>query len=234
MNDKRINQKLFLIEISFYSILIIIFSIFLIYNNVSLILSNIIYISFILISFSYLFSLEFIFKKYDNAFHFKMFEKYYIPVNNIKRINKKRKGLLYIIIIWIIYLSIIWFIKYIGYLSWQLFLIGACIVFIFNSIFTRKLCLLSVLFLHNENNCCKNCTINSWDNAIFASSLFFAPKLSIVATIINILIIVISFSMLVLWEYNYYKYPYRFYSKTNAKLNCSNCLKKCKYEKGNT
>ena len=231
MKDKIKNEKLLLFEILFYSICVIAFTIMLIMNNIPIFISNIIYISFITISFGYLFCIEFIFKKYDNAVHFKMFKKYFIPKNIKEEIRFKRKGLIWIIILWIMYLGFIGYIKYLGFLNWQIFLIGACLMFILNSIFTRKLCLLSLLFLHNEKNCCKNCGINSWDHAIFASALFFAPNLSVLATTTNILIIIFSFTKLILWEYNYHRYPYRFYSKTNASLNCSNCLKKCIYKK---
>ena len=192
-------------------------------------IANIIYILFILVSFGYLFMIEFVFRKFDNAVHYKMLKKYYVPNQGIHTRTYKRKGVIAVLFLWLVYLLFLGAIKRLGFLSWQVFLIGACIMFMLNSIFIRKICLLSVFFLHNKSHCCKNCGINSWDYAIFASSLVFAPKLSIVATILNWIIIVISFAILIVWEYNYHKHPYRFYPETNATLGCKNCLKQCKY-----
>lgn len=162
-----------------------------------------------------------------------MFRKYHIPTQKLAtQTTYKRKGLGGTIIVWICYIVFIGILKKTRILTWQIFLIGANITFIFNSVFTRKVCLLSVLFLKNKYHCCKNCGINCWDYAIFASALIFAPKLSIASAILNISIIAISITLLIMWEYNYHKYPERFYPETNASLQCKNCLKQCKYRKG--
>ena len=118
-----------------------------------------------------------------------------------------------------------------GLLSWYIFLMGACFMFALNSVFIRKICLLSILVMGNRNNCCKSCGINSWDYAIFASALVFAPNISPVATVINWSIIGVSVALLLIWEINYHKHPYRFYPETNKNLSCAICLKRCKKQK---
>lgn len=230
MKNRTKNLLFFTIEISIYSILLITF-IILNFYNIELKIANIIYINFISLSFCYLFSYFFIFKKHDDVAHFKMFEKYYIEMPKVNKKEKYKRNITGVIIAWICYLLMIMSIKYLGYLTWQLFLVLISILFILNTYFSRKTCLLSILFMHNKNNCCKNCTINCWDYPIIASALIFAPHLSTAATILNIIIIIISFSILFVWEYNYHKYPYRFYQKTNKALNCKNCLKQCTYKK---
>lgn len=229
MRNNKLNNIIFSIEIASFSLCAIIFAMLGIYGNITDNLANIIYIIFIALSFGYLFSLEFIFQRYDNAVHFKAFAKYYISTGKERTKGYKRKGIFWVVLLWIAYLLFIAFLKIYGFLTWYRFLFGACIIFILNSIFVRKICLLSVFFLHNDNNCCKNCGINSWDYAIFASALIFAPKLSFVATMLNWIIFSISILMLIIWEINYYKHPYRFYPETNKTLNCKNCLKQCKY-----
>lgn len=228
MKNKRKNNILYIIETSIYSVLFITF-IVLNFYNIDTKIANIIYIIFIILSFGWLFSYEFLFTKIDNAVHYKMFRKYYVPTGYVNKKENYKRNLSGVIILWILYLTAIGIIKYMGILTWQLFLAGACIMFMLNSLFTRKICLLSIFFLHNKNNCCKNCGINCWDYLIFASALIFAPKLSVVATIINDIIIILSTIMLIIWEYNYYKYPYRFYPETNKTLSCRYCLKQCKY-----
>lgn len=228
MEKRKINHIFFTAEVAVYGVLAAVFTVLAVWDIVPREVANYIYIAFMVLSFGYLFALEFLFKKYDNAVHFKMSKRYYVPTRRTPRSVYKRKGLVPVIILWIAYLVAIGLMKWLGILSWQLFLIGACLMFALNSFFARKLCLLSVLFLHNKNNCCKNCGINSWDYAIFASALLFAPELSIAATVVNWVIIAASAVMLVVWEIHYRKYPYRFYSETNQALSCAYCLKQCK------
>lgn len=231
MKYRRKNEIFFFSEMMVYTVSALFFAIIGHLDIATPEQINIIYIVFITLSFSYLFSFELFLKKHDSAVHYKMLKKYYIPTGKEKTGGYKRKGVGAVIVLWIAYLLCIATMKYRGILSWHVFLIGACFMFALNSFFIRKVCLLSVLFLHNKNNCCKNCGINSWDYAIFASSLIFAPELSTAATIINWIIIVIAFVELLIWEILYYKYPYRFYSETNRTLRCSNCMKQCKFHR---
>lgn len=230
MKNKTKNAIIFAVELSVYAVLFMLFALshfFRISNKTA----NVIYIVFMLFSFGWLFSYEFFFKKYDNAVHYKMFGKHYVPTKNDKPKEKyKRQGIAGVLMLWAAYLLVLALAKFTGLMTWRLFLMGACIMFMLNSIFVRKKCLLSVLFLHNKNDCCKNCGINCWDYSIFASALLFAPFMSIAAGVVNGVIITASVVMLVIWEYNFHKHPYRFYQETNKSLACKNCLKQCKYK----
>ena len=228
MNRHKSNNMVLLFEITFFMLCAITFGILGFGNLVTESVANIIYCSFIVISFGYLFILGFFLKKYDIAVHYKAFSKHYVPTGKVKEDGYKRKGLMFMVLLWVAYLALVALLKACGVLKWHVFLIGACIMFGFNSLFIRKVRLLSVWFFHNKDNCCKNCGINSWDYAIFASALLFAPKMSIVATAINIVVIILSFVILVVWEVNYHKHPYRFYPETNKTLGCANCTKQCK------
>lgn len=229
MDKKRKNNILFAIETTFFGFFTVLFSVLNFFDFIPIETANIIYIVFMIISFGWLIAYEFVFEKYDNAVHFKYQKSKYIPTAGAQtKKDHKRKGIVGVILLWIAYLAFIGIVKYFGFLSWQLFLAGASFMFLLNSVFTRKICLLSVLFLHNKNNCCKNCTINCWDYAIFASALIFAPYLSVYATVLNVAILIYSAIMMVIWEYNYHKYPYRFVQDTNQALSCKNCLKQCK------
>lgn len=231
MKNKKKNNILFAVESTFFGFFCILFFILSFFDFISAETANIIYIAFMIISFGWLIAYEFIFEKYDNAVHFKFQKSKYVPTAGAQtKKDHKRQGIVDVILLWIAYLAFIGLLKYFKILNWQLFLSGASFMFLLNSVFTRKACLLSILFLHNKNNCCKNCTINCWDYAIFASALIFAPYLSICATILNVVILVYSAVMMIIWEYNYHKYPYRFVQETNKTLSCKNCLKQCKYK----
>ncbi len=231
MKLRKFNNVMLFVETTFFAACAVLFALLGLMGDLSLNVANVVYIAFILLSFGYLFVLEFAFVKYDVAVHFKAYEKHYVPTGKERKEGYNRKGLAFVILLWVAYLAFIACIKILGFLSWYVFLIGACIIFGFNSFFVRKTCLLSVLFLHNKNNCCKNCGINGWDYAIFASALTLAPQLSDVATVINWAIFALSVVMLIIWEVNYHKHPYRFYPETNKALSCANCLKHCKYKK---
>ena len=229
MKNKTKNNLLFAVESSFFGFFMFFFTVLNFFDFIPLKTANLIYIAFISISFGWLMAYEFIFEKYDNAVHFKFQKSKYVPTACMhSKPNRKRKGIIGVIIAWVIYLIFVGALKYCAILTWQLFLAGASFMFLLNSVFTRKACLLSILFLHNKNNCCKNCTINCWDYAIFASALIFAPKLSAVASVLNIAIMLYAAIMMIIWEYNYHKYPYRFVQETNKALSCKNCLKQCK------
>lgn len=231
MKNKTKNNILFALETAFFGFFMILFTVLNFNDKIPHETANVIYITFIAVSFGWLIIYEFIFVKYDNAAHFKYRKSKYEPTALSKtKISRKRKGIVGVIILWVAYLIFIGLLKYFGVLTWQLFLAGAAFMFLLNSIFTRKICLLSVLFLHNKNNCCKNCTINCWDYAIFASALIFAPHLSVAATMLNAAILIYSLIMMIVWEYNYRKYPYRFFQESNKTLSCKNCLKQCKYK----
>lgn len=230
MKNKTKNAIIFAIEISVYAILFTLFALSHLFK-ISSKTANLIYIVFMIFSFGWLFAYEFIFKKYDNAVHFKMFDKHYVPAKQKMPDKKyKRKGIGGVIVLWAAYLLVLAVAKFIGFMTWRLFLMGACVMFMLNSFFVRKKCLLSVLFLHNKNDCCKNCAINCWDYSIFSSALIFAPNMGIAAGIVNGVIITASVIMLIMWEYNFRKHPYRFYPETNKSLGCQNCLKQCKYK----
>ena len=226
--NAQTNQVFFLIECIVYSLCLIAFLILGIGNTVTARTANIIYCAFILISFGYLFALEFVFRKYDNAVHGKMFAKYYVPSSK-SAAPPKRRGLAAVLVLWLLYLLFLVILRSTGVLTWYVFLTGACLMFILNSVFVRKKCLLSLLLLHNRNDCCQNCGINGWDLAIFASALFFAPRLSVAATIINLTIIALSALLWILWEISYHSHPERFYPETNRSLGCAHCLKQCRY-----
>lgn len=68
-----------------------------------------------------------------------------------------------------------------------------------------------------KNTCCNTCRISNWDRWMKVSILLFIPN------IFTISINIVAFSIFIYWEYNHFKYPERFYRRSNKTLLCSNC-----------
>ncbi len=217
----------FIAEISYYSLCFIAFLFMKIFCSIPQNTANIIYIAFMLVSFGYLIILSFSGLKRDPVKHGKQIEKNFIPRKGYENKSFNRGNIKSVVVLWLIYLLVLGILKYVVAISWELFLCGACFMFGLNSFFCRKKCLLSKWFL-KKNGCCNDCGINGWDLAIFASALAFAPDMSLVARVLNMVIIIIAFFELIIWEQRYFKYPYRFHKSANQNLSCENCTKKCK------
>lgn len=224
---KKVIHKLLVLEMTIYCFAGIAFFVFWLWGNVTQTIAELIYCAFMVASFGYLIVLSWVFPKFDSATHHKMLKKNYAPAVQTVQGKIKRKGIGRVVLFWLTFLAFMATVKSLGLLDWQLFLAGACIVFATNSYFSRKTCLLNKWIMRNKNYCCQYCGINGWDMAIFASALFFAPKMSLLPTLLNVFIIIYSFGFLVIWELTYHKHPERFYPQYNAAIGCAVCTKKC-------
>ena len=71
-----------------------------------------------------------------------------------------------------------------------------------------------------KNKCCVNCRIFNWDHAMMFSPLVFIPSFFSWSLVLLSLLIVVR------WEYVWWKYPQRFWFRTNRILQCQNCTEK--------
>ncbi|MEE1313826.1 MAG: hypothetical protein UHS41_08955 [Lachnospiraceae bacterium] len=72
-------------------------------------------------------------------------------------------------------------------------------------------------FFIMQNRCCVTCRVFKWDSLMTFTPLFF------INSHFGISLIFVSAALGFLWEYRYYKYPERFFEKTNESLRCSQC-----------
>ncbi len=223
------NKKLLIAESTVYAVLCAVSVLLNLYDGFTVTQASVIYIISLVLTFGYFTLLETVFKHYDVAVHSKSKKSYYVPTGTAYKKAPKRKGLGGVLLLWLFYLTIIGVSKLSGTLTWQFFCAGGYLMFMLNSIFTRKRCVLSMAFLHNKNDCCKHCTINGWDYAIFTSALFFAPHITLVTDIINVILIILGLIKFIMWEVSYRKNPSRFFVETNKNLSCKNCIKKCRF-----
>lgn len=71
-----------------------------------------------------------------------------------------------------------------------------------------------------KNKCCVNCRIFNWDHAMMFSPFVFIPSFFTWSLLLLSLVIVVR------WEYVWWKYPQRFWFRTNKVLQCKNCTEK--------
>jgi hypothetical protein len=77
-----------------------------------------------------------------------------------------------------------------------------------------------------KNKCCGSCPIYNWDYA-----MMFTPLL-VVRNIFSYILIFLSLMLFFWWEWNFFRYPERFFEVTNQSLACANCTEKlCSHKK---
>ena len=144
-------------------------------------------------------------------------------------VKRQRKGSSKVVVLYAVYLLVLAVCRVTGLTTPELFLLGASVMFLLNSVFIHRFCLLRALFLRNVR-CCASCGIAGWDYFIFGSALLFAPALPVLTVWgygINGIIFICCLIYTVLWEYNIRKYPARFVPAYNEVLSCGRCTKKC-------
>ncbi len=68
-----------------------------------------------------------------------------------------------------------------------------------------------------ENRCCITCRIFNWDSMMFCTPLIF------IRSIFSWSLVLIALVLLVWWEFVFWKYPQRFFEKSNENLKCQHC-----------
>lgn len=68
-----------------------------------------------------------------------------------------------------------------------------------------------------KNTCCAQCRIYNWDYAMMFTPLLFIGGFWALS------LFLCSFALLLKWEIDYYRHPYRFAEETNAYLSCNGC-----------
>jgi hypothetical protein len=70
--------------------------------------------------------------------------------------------------------------------------------------------------------CCSTCRVYHWDKFLTFSLLIYIPNFYTWS------IVILSFLLMLQWEYRFYKFPERFFEISNANLMCKNCKHPCK------
>ena len=69
-------------------------------------------------------------------------------------------------------------------------------------------------------SCCNRCRITNWDRLMKFYILLFIPS------IYSISLVLLGLTIFLIWEYNHFKHPERFYSISNNTLSCKQCSSK--------
>ena len=150
--------------------------------------------------------------------------------DEILEITVDRRNDLWIIAIWLLYMSIMALLKVFNIsLPWSLFWAGIFALLFLNNIFKYEFCIIRWLVYRKQINCCNDCHINGWDDFLIFSVLLFMPLMIKTMPWYNVLLVfvinVLSLIHLINWEVGLYETPERYLPKTNDNLRCKNCKK---------
>lgn len=167
-----------------------------------------------------------------NTLHIgRMFLKNYIPYRPDNRTNPvriSRHGDIVVTTLFIMYLCALFVVSYFKIITWNILIFGLFLLLGLNNRFKYKLCLVNLIAYKNRINCCSDCHICAWDNTLIFSILpflFYIFKLNPINTVLIILIMLLSASEAVLWEWKLHFHPERFSPYTNDYLSCARCGK---------
>lgn len=121
------------------------------------------------------------------------------------------------------------------FILWSALIVGLGVLYHLDILSAAHLFLISVIFyvcdlicvliwcpfrLMMKNKCCTTCRIFNWDHL-----MMFTPMLFI-NSFYSISLLCFAFAVWVVWELCVMMYPERFWEKTNAALQCSQCTDK--------
>ena len=152
----------------------------------------------------------------------KYFGHRYLP--DIKKIDKKlinkhmkelNNGSIAVAIVWILFIANIDILYLTNVIPYQIVVLISAAFYVCDLICVVWWCPFRTFFMHNK--CCTTCRIFNWDHAMMFSPLIAIPGLWTYS------LLIMSFSILIVWEIACAIYPERFLEKTNCALRCSNC-----------
>ena len=128
------------------------------------------------------------------------------------------------ILIWLTFLAVCCFFKFVLHFSDHWYIFGSYLLLIADVVFYSKFCLLNKIinyFAKTNISCCFMCPIRGWDIAMFVSpGIFFIGQACYICKIFTAIAFVLGVTVLMLWE----KYKFRFLCDIpNHKL----CQRKC-------
>lgn len=169
-------------------------------------------------------------KKYA-CFKWKYAEKNYKECSSGRMVPRQKRNVGGVVAIWIALWLAILATRLTGLLTWDLFMVGACVLSMLNVWFVWKHCWLST-YIMKKSNCCADCSICGWDAFMFGSAFILCPWPNEPIRWINIGIFIVSFGLFMLWEMTYIEHPERFSKATNLGIRCFACMSnKCQCHK---
>ena len=153
-------------------------------------------------------------QKIASAGNQKIFKKNFMPTN-VTKIKKDNKNAIIVAIIWLLFNSIIFTLYFTKTIDYGIMMILSMFYTVADLICILFYCPFQKWFM--KNRCCNTCRIYNWDYFMRFTPLIVIPNFY------NYSLVLLSLIILVVWEYNYQKYPKRFHDETNDFIKCKNC-----------
>ncbi len=202
----------------FFDLIIFFLSLFLLEKNILITNINII---FQILIYLYLLTtvlpsiIPFFNKSLFQGRHFKKHykeNKFEIDISTIKKLNKKAYFCLFSWIFGIILFALIY--KFYN-LNYNHVFLCFSIILLCEWICLYVFCVFKKII--KTGKCCSTCRIKNYDNFFRFSLLIFIPGF------FSYSLFFLGVFSLIQWEYLFYKYPKRFFNKTNQNINCYYC-----------
>ncbi len=151
-------------------------------------------------------------------------QKQFCNIRGKTECQPEKKGVIFVVLIWLLVTAaagILYFTAVID--AWILILI--CLAYsVADVVCVIFFCPFQFLFM--KNKCCNTCRIHNWDMFLILTPLIFIPN------IFTLILVLLSFAVLIMWEINIKKYPNSFCEQENQLLQCKKCEhRSCRYKK---
>ena len=143
----------------------------------------------------------------------------YIPKNRegVPPVQNTR-ALIVMLLVWLVPSAIIALLYFTGVIGNAFLLLLTSFLSVLDVICILFFCPFQTWIL--KNRCCTTCRIYNWDYVMMLTPAFFIPS------VYTYTLFAAAVALFIQWEVSYARHPERFYSETNACLDCSHCEEK--------
>lgn len=139
-----------------------------------------------------------------------------LDITIVKNYMKKQTNdSISVAIAWILLISNIGILYFTNTISYEIVVLCSILFYVCDIICVVIWCPFRAFFMHNK--CCTTCRIFNWDHAMMFSPLIFIPGIWTYS------LVILAFTVLIVWEVACTLHPERFIEITNCALRCQNC-----------
>lgn len=153
----------------------------------------------------------------------KQFAKNYIPTEHAERKPPRHRGVLWVLLSWILLNGAIGAVYFLGWIDAGILFLISLAYSVCDMICILFFCPFQTWMM--KNKCCGSCRIYNWDYAMMFTPLVFVPGLYTYS------LLGVALLLVAVWEFLAWRHPERFSEQTNECLACKHCKEKLCHHK---